>query len=683
MIHFHAAPIVAPARTVAPILLAAVLLLLSPAALAQGDAREGAPAETPAAQTIQVPPDPDVGVESLPARAEAQKKAAAETGVPGVAFGFTDRLPESGITFVHRIVDDAGRCFKPVHYDHGNGLAVADVDGDDLVDLYFVNQVGGNELWRNRGPQDGQARFEDITEMAGVGMDDVISVTASFGDSDGDGDPDLYVTTVDMGNRFFVNEGGGKFRDATADSGLGHKGHSSGALWLDYDRDGDLDLFLANVGQYTLPLEGRAGYHVGFEDAFDGHLYPRRYETSRLFENRGGNKFEDVTEARGLADTSWSGDAAFADLNRDGYPDLYLLNMQGDDHYYENQAGEGFRDRTGELFPKTPWGAMGVDFFDYDGDGRQDLIVTDMHSDMSDEVEPENETLKSDMQWTDQFLQGGGNNLFGNALYRQTADGRFEEVSDRVGVETYWPWGLSTGDLDADGHPDLFVANSMNFPYRYQPNSVLMNDGERFHERAFALGVEPRRDSATHTLWFEGECGAEAESVCPGSDRLQRLCGDRQGHLKVMAALGTRSSALVDLENDGDLDIVTNEFNSAPQVLVSDLAQEHEVRWLKVELVGSRSNRDGLGATVRVEAGDDAYTQLHDGKSGYLSQSSLPLYFGLGSHDRVSRLTVTWPSGTEQVVEGPVEIGRTLEIREPAPSSDEAPDETTDEETQR
>lgn len=666
-----------PSRFRLPAALAAVLLLagaLAPGAHAQEGATPEATPETPARRTLQVPPAPDAGVASLPARAEAQKKAAAETGVPARDFGFADRLPESGITFVHRIVDDAGRCFKPVHYDHGNGVAVADVDGDELLDLYFVNQVGANELWRNRGG----GTFENITEAAGVALEGKVSVAASFGDTDGDGDPDLYVTTVDMGNHFFENRGGGTFRDATKQSGLGHTGHSSGSLFLDYDRDGDHDLFLTNVGQYTLPLEGRAGYYVGFEDAFDGHLYPGRYETSRLYENRGGNRFEDVTGEVGLEDTSWSGDAAFADLNRDGYPDLYVLDMQGDDHYYENVGGEGFRDRTAELFPKTPWGAMGVDFFDYDGDGRQDLLVTDMHSDMSEEVGLEEETRKSDMQWTDQYLQGGANNVFGNALYRQTADGEFEEVSDRVGVETYWPWGLSTGDLDADGRPDLFVANSMNFPYRYQPNSVLINDGERFHERAFALGVEPRRDGATHTLWFEGDC-SELGSVCPGSDRLQRLCQGHEGHLEVMAALGTRSSVLFDLENDGDLDIVTNEFNSAPQVLVSDLAQRHDVHWLKVRLAGSRSNPDGLGATVRVEAGDDAYTQFHDGKSGYLSQSSMPLYFGLGGHETVRRIVVTWPSGTEQVIDGPLEIDRLLEIREPRPAGEE----TTAEGTQR
>jgi hypothetical protein len=621
-------------------------------------------AEPPPAETLQVPAE-DVGVESLAARAEAQKKAAAETGVPAVPFRFTDRLPESGIAFVHRIVDDAGRCHKPVHYDHGNGVAVADVDGDELLDLYFVNQVGANGLWRNKG----DGTFEDWTERAGVGMADVIGVSASFGDTDNDGDPDLYVTTVKMGNRFFENLGEGRFADRTEESGLGYVGHSSGVLFLDYDSDGLLDVYLTNVGQYTLPLQGRGGYFVGLEDAFSGHLYPERFESSRLYRNLGGNRFTDVTEEVGLENDAWTGDAAFADLNGDLYPDLYVLNMQGDDRYYENRGGERFVERTDELFPKTPWGAMGVKFFDYDGDGRQDLILTDMHSDMSQDVGPEKETLKSDMQWTDKHLQGGGDNIFGNALYRQTAEGKFEEVSDRAGVETYWPWGLSTGDLDADGDPDLFIANSMNFPFRYQPSSLLINQDGRFHERAFVLGLEPRRDGATHTDWFEIDCSEGAPPVCAGGDpHREAFCKGRDGTVRIVATLGTRSSAILDLENDGDLDLVTNEFNSPPQVFVSDLAGRGELHWLKVDLTGTRSNRDGLGATVRVEAGDDAWTQYHDGKSGYLSQSSMPLYFGLGGHDAASRVTVTWPSGVEQTVDGPIAAGRRIEVVEPEPA---------------
>ncbi|MFW6175339.1 MAG: CRTAC1 family protein [Acidobacteriota bacterium] len=605
-----------------------------------------------------IPRDPDIGVLSLPDREERQSQEMEETGVPAVSFRFTDRLPESGIEFVHHIVDDAGRHYKSVHYDHGNGLAVADVDGDGLPDLYFTTQLGRNELWRNRG----DGTFEDVTDKAGVALAEKVSVTASFADLDNDGDPDLYVTTVRDGNHLFENLGEGRFRDVTEDSGLGHRGHSSGAVFFDYDRDGDLDLYLTNVGVYTTDEKGRGDYWIGLEDAFSGHRFPERFESSLLFENRGDLRFVDVTEERGLVDTGWTGDAAFADLNRDGWPDLYVPNMQGDDHYYENEEGERFEEVTDEYFPKTPWGTMGVDFFDSDGDGRLDLILTDMHSDMSEEIGPERERLKSRMQWSDEHLQGGDDNIFGNALYRQTEDGDFEEVSDEAGVETYWPWGVSTGDVDADGSLDVFITNSMNFPWRYQPNALLINDGTgTFHDRTFPLGVEPRRDDETHAPWFVMDCS--------GADRQRMHCQGRQGRYLILGTRGSRSSAFVDLEGDGDLDLVTNEFNTEPQVLVSDLAQRHEVRSLKVELTGTESNRDGLGARVELQAGDDVYTRYHDGKSGYLSQSSLPLYFGLGEHETVDEVTVEWPSGIQQTVPGPIESGTTLEVVEERPET--------------
>ena len=159
-------------------------------------------------------------------------------------FQFTDRLAESGITFRHRIVDDAGKTYKAAHYDHGNGLAIADVDGDGLLDIYFVNQVGGNQLWKNVGG----GKFQDITAAAGVAVPGKVGVSASFADIDNDGDADLYVTTVRGGNMLFENDGHGRFRDISAASGLGYVGHSSAAVFFDYDRDGRLDLFLVNVG---------------------------------------------------------------------------------------------------------------------------------------------------------------------------------------------------------------------------------------------------------------------------------------------------------------------------------------------------------------------------------------------------------------------------------------------------
>ena len=210
-------------------------------------------------------------------------------------FRFTDRLAESGITFKYRIVDDAGKAYKAAHYDHGTGIAIADVDGDGRSDIYFVSQAGGNQLWRNLGG----GRFENITAPAGVAVAGKISVSASFADIDNDGDPDLYVTTVRGGNVLFENDGRGRFRDISAASGLNYTGHSSAAVFFDYDRDGRLDLFLVNVGRYTTNTTGGdegAKYYVAFEDAFRGHLHPERAEPSILYRNTGRNRFVDVSQ---------------------------------------------------------------------------------------------------------------------------------------------------------------------------------------------------------------------------------------------------------------------------------------------------------------------------------------------------------------------------------------------------
>src|SRR5437016_3918422 len=171
-------------------------------------------------------------------------------------FQFFDRYEESGIRFEHHPVDDAAKDYKAVHYDHGTGMAVADVDGDGRLDIYFVNQLGGNQLWRNLG----HGKFENITATAGVGLEDKICVTASFADIDNDGLPDLFVTTVRMGNFLFKNLGHGRFKDITQESGLGvgqaKAFHSSGAVFFDFNNDGLLDLFVANVGVYTTNDKG-------------------------------------------------------------------------------------------------------------------------------------------------------------------------------------------------------------------------------------------------------------------------------------------------------------------------------------------------------------------------------------------------------------------------------------------
>ena len=172
------------------------------------------------------------------------------------------------------------------------------MDLDGLTDLYFVNQLGPNELWRNLGG----GRFENITQLAGVALADRVNVSASFADIDNDGDPDLYVTTVRTGNALFENLGKGRFKEITQSAGLTYSGHSSGAVFFDYNRDGLLDLFLTNVGHYTIDQKGRGGYFVGMSDGFTGHLHGDRSEPCILYENLGKNRFVDVTEKVGLRD---------------------------------------------------------------------------------------------------------------------------------------------------------------------------------------------------------------------------------------------------------------------------------------------------------------------------------------------------------------------------------------------
>ncbi|MCC6231803.1 MAG: CRTAC1 family protein [Verrucomicrobiales bacterium] len=569
-------------------------------------------------------------------------------------FAFSNRLAASGITFQHRAVDDAGRNYKAVQYDHGNAVAAADVDRDGLPDLYFTSQLGRNELWRNRGG----GRFEDLTDRAGIALAGQISVAAAFADLDHDGDPDLVVTTVRHGNHLFRNRGDGTFEDVTAGSGFEYSGHSSGIAIADLDLDGRLDIFVANVGTYTTPTRGSDGAFVGLTDAFSGHLFPERTERSRLYRNLGDGKFAEVGQEYGVVEPTWCGDASFMDLDGDRYPELYLVNMQGDDRFYRNRGGRSFALATDATFPKTPWGATGIKFLDANSDGRMDLFVTDMHSDMTQpqteagarfqlRVEKAKSEAYCTVQWTEAYLQGSTNNLFGNALYLQRADGTFEEASDRYGVETYWPWGASAGDLDADGHTDLFVTAGMGFPFRYAVNSVLLNDGgRRFFDAEFVLGVEPRAQGRIGKVWFTLDCS--------GADRNHPGCAGQSGSVPTPGALSSRSSVLLDLDGDGDLDIVTNDFHDAPQILINDLAERRAPAYLQVRLVGTRSNRDGLGARVRVRAaGGRTWTQVHDGKSGYLAQSALPLYFGLGDTTALEAIEILWPSGAEQLLKSP------------------------------
>jgi len=297
-----------------------------------------------------------------------------------------------------------------------------------------------------------------------------------------------------------------------------------------------------------------------------------------------------------------------------------------------------------------------------------DLFVTDMHSDMTKQQTEQAVNFRLDMektkseafcavQWTEDYLQGSSNNIFGNAFYQNQGNGKFIEVSDRLGVETYWPWGVSVGDLNADGFEDIFVTAGMGYPFRYAINSVLLNEsGKRFFDSEFLLGVEPRGEGRTEKAWFTLDCD--------GAEKQTPLCAGKSGRGSVAGSLTSRSSAIFDLDADGDLDVVTNDFNDRPQILFSNLTEKRQIHFLKINLVGTRSKRDGLGATVKVRDGGKVLTRYHDGKSGYLSQSSLPLYFGLGEATKVDAIEVLWPSGKRQTIVKELPINGALRITE-------------------
>jgi enediyne biosynthesis protein E4 len=220
-----------------------------------------------------------------------------------------------------------------------------------------------------------------------------------------------------------------------------------------------------------------------------------------------------------------------------------------------------------------------------------------------------------------------------------------------------WPWGITAADLNADGYEDLFVTAGMGYPLRYAVNSLLLNEnGQRFVDSEFVLAIEPRKNNRIEKAFFDLDCD--------GADKKHPLCKGRTGVVTVMGSTSSRSSAAVDIDDDGDLDIVTSEWSDHPQVLVSSLTEAKKIQFLKIKLVGTKSNRDGLGATVKVTCGAKTYTRYNDGKSGYLSQSSIPLYFGLGQASVVDRIEVNWPSGKKQTITQAIPINSQLTVTE-------------------
>jgi enediyne biosynthesis protein E4 len=571
--------------------------------------------------------------------------------------GFTECAEPSGLNFKMAFLPgEQGENFKVNLYDHGCGIVVGDYDADGHDDVLLLNQLGSNGLFRNRG----DGTFVDVThDHPALALADRICVGGAFGDYDNDGDQDIYITSSRGGNVLFENTGAGSFHDITAKAGVSCVAHSQTAAFFDYDNDGDLDLFVTNTAKWTSDaLDDRGNYYLGPKILWEYVHGPEDLEANVLFRNNGDRTFSNATRDAGLEGQGWSGDVAVFDFDEDGDVDIFVTNMFGMSQLYANDGHGRFADVTRETLRRTSYGAIGCKVFDYDNDGKLDLFLADMHSDMWMEphekglIEPRKKyryvlgrqpeidpaRLESEAQWVERMRVDYDAVLFGNSLFHNDGQGKFTEVSDAAGMETFWPWGVAVGDFDNDGYQDAYLPSGMGYPYFYHPSYLMMNNGDgTFQDEAAGRGMEPP----------------------PGGRFLDELIGGKK------AARSSRCAATADFDADGRLDLVVNNFNDRAFYFKNEFAKQN---FAKFRLVGTRSNRDAIGAVVKLFCGPKILVRQVQCSGGYLSQSTKTLHFGLGDCQRIDRAEIRWPSGVRQRLDS-LRINELTEVREPEPSS--------------
>jgi len=507
----------------------------------------------------------------------------------------TDVTAKSGITFRHTD-GSSGRYY--IVENVCAGLALFDYDNDGDVDIYFLS--GGalkgtrfetpprNALYRNEG----NWRFTDVTEKSGAG-DRGHALGVAVADYDNDGDQDVYVTNFGS-NVLYRNNGDGTFTDVTKEAGVGN-GHKvgAGANFLDADKDGDLDLFVSSYVDFT--YENHVSSTVG---GYPAPVGPRVYQPmpDALYRNNGDGTFTDVSQESGIgASRGYGMGTVCADYDNDGDTDIFVANDMMQNFLFQNDGTGKFQEvgllaGIGYDMNGDAMGSMGVGCGDYNNDGLFDFYVT---------------------AYQQQFP----------SLYKNLDDGFFEDVTFLTGagagtIHTV-TWGNDFGDFDNDGDRDLFLALGH-----------LADNVERWDQRGSYL--------ATNILYMN-----------TGGDKFVNV-SDRSGDgLKVK--LSSRGVGLDDLDNDGDIDVVVSNSRREPTLLRNDSPSQGH--WLQVRLRGTKSNRDGVGANVKVVAGDlTLIDEVHSGR-GYQSHYGTRLYFGLGPRKRVDRVEVRWIGGGTDIFE--------------------------------
>ena len=509
--------------------------------------------------------------------------------VANLGFRFTDVTATAGIQFQHNSGAYGGKLLPETL---GSGCAFLDYDADGWQDILLINGMDWPGHKRQRSTlrlyhNNRNGTFTDVTKSAGLDIE-MYGMGVAVGDYNNDGYPDLFISCVGQ-SRLFRNTGKGTFVDVTRPSGFfGRQGLSTSALWFDYDRDGFLDLFVCNYVRWSPEHD----VFCSLDGTHKSYCTPEAYrgDTCWLFHNRGNGTFEDVTATSGVFDSSSKSlGVAMLDYDQDGWPDLVVANDTQPNKLYSNLHNGKFRDVAVEagLAFSTEGKAragMGVDVGDFDNSGSPGIAITNFDNEMI-------------------------------GLYRAAKPGVYDDVATAAGIGTASRSTLGFGciflDVDLDGVLDLAVANGHidetvrnirgNVGYAQPPQLFLNQGAGRFRDVA-------------------AEAGGGFEKPRVG-----------------------RGLAYADFDRDGDLDILLT-TNNGPAVLFRNeqLAGNLSVRF---ELQGTQSNRDAIGAKVQIFAGDLRQSRMVRGGSSYLSQSELPVTFGLARRDRVDRVVIQWPSG--------------------------------------